>query len=337
VVKLKLRNFIFWKFPLRSLQFAGYASALILNADRGPPTSGNAIAPNRKGIEIMDDTQLERSLQGIGKACFVNHYQIFHYKSRTDPSSLVNYLMEAGISNEAGAKIRVGYARGIFDAGRGNDALNIISKSTGVPREIREKARLLLNDGTVSPPPPPPAPIPVINGILAIDTAILDYVHNAAASELLTLHAMILDELRERGIVRSANGPGGDYAELLFIEAFGWTRAKNSVAGYDATDPANVRYQVKSRRIHHPTTSRQLSALRNFSDAAFDFLAAVLFNKDYSVMRAAIIPYNVIQPRFSKHTNSSIFYLEDLIWNLPGVRDVTQELRCAATKLDGRR
>jgi hypothetical protein len=165
---------------------------------------------------------------------------------------------------------------------------------------------------------------------------VLEYIREATASELLALYATTLDELRERGIVRSANGPGGDYAELLFVHAFGWTRVKNSVAGYDAVDAAEMRYQVKSRRLHHPTTSRQLSALRNFPDAPFDFLGGVLFNKDFSVMRAAIIPYKVIQARFSKHTNSSIFLLEDRIWALPGVRDVTQELRSAATNLDAR-
>lgn len=215
--------------------------------------------------------------------------------------------MRAGVSNEAGAKIRVGYARGIFNERRENDALKIIAKSARVPPEIRDKARLLLN-GSSAALPPRPAPVPVVAEPIAMDMAILGYIRNATASELLALHATALDKLRERGIVRSANGPGGDYAELLFVEAFVWTRVKNSVAGYDAVDAANIRYQVKSRRIHSPTTSRQLSALRNFSNAPFDFLAGVLFNKDYSVMRAAIIPYNVIQARFSKHTNSSIFF-----------------------------
>jgi hypothetical protein len=282
--------------------------------------------------------QLKRSLQGIGKICLVNYYQLFRDKSCTDPSFLVNFLYKAGISNEAGAKIRAGYARGIFNEGRENDALKVIANSAGVPPNIRDKARLLLISSTAPVPLRPAAStIPVVAEPIAVDTAILHYIGKATASELLALHATALDELRDRGIVRSANGPGGDYGELLFIKAFGWTRAKNSAAGFDAVDAANIRYQVKSRRIHHPTTSRQLSALRNFPEAPFDFLAGVLFNKDYSVMRAAIIPYKVILPRFSKHTNSSIFFLEDRIWGLPGVRDVTQELRIAATNLEPRR
>jgi hypothetical protein len=182
-------------------------------------------------------------------------------------------------------------------------------------------------------------PSPSIAGAaesVVLDKDVLGYIRKTTTSGLLALYGTILDELRERGIVRSANAPGGDYAELLFVEAFKWTRVKNSVAGYDAVDASNKRYQVKSRRLPHPATSRQLSALRNFPDAPFDFLAGVLFSKDYSVMRAAIVPYEVIQPRFSKHTNSSIFFLEDEVWHLPGVRDVTQELRSAAVNLDGR-
>ena len=105
----------------------------------------------------MDDAQLKRSLQGIGKTCFVKYYKPFRDKSRTDPSFLVNFLMRAGVSNEAGAKIRVGRdARGIFNEGRENDALKIVVKSARVPPEIRDKARLLLNGGSALPPRPRP-------------------------------------------------------------------------------------------------------------------------------------------------------------------------------------
>jgi hypothetical protein len=291
---------------------------------------------------MMDVSQLRRHLQGIGKICFVEHYELFREKSRIDPSVVVDILVKTGVSNEAGAKMRVGFAKRIFEAGRGNDALKIIVQSTGVPAEIRAKAKSLLDGDAVIPPFYRPVPISKlskasvgVDRVNIIDSAILDYIHKATPSKLLALNAEVLDELRDRGIVRSANGPGGDYAELLFVEAFGWTRVTNSIAGYDAVDLSGNRYQVKSRRLHHPTTSRQLSALRNFADTPFDFLAGVLFNRNYSVMKAAIIPYNAIQPRFSKHTNGAIFFLEDRIWKLPDVRDVTKDLTNAATKIDG--
>ncbi|WP_246763593.1 hypothetical protein [Rhizobium sp. 007] len=69
-------------------------------------------------------------------------------------------------------------------------------------------------------------------------------------AELLTMHAAIMEELRGRNVLRSANNPTGDLAEYLFCAAFGWQQAANSVKGYDALDGAGIRYQVKGRRIH---------------------------------------------------------------------------------------
>src|SRR6516162_5896412 len=179
----------------------------------------------------MDDAQLARSLQSIGMTCFINYYKIFEEKSRTEPTFVVNILTKNHISNEAGAKIRVFNVTRIFNAGRENDALNIIAKSLRISKEVRDKARLLLDDAVAPLLPRPLTLIPVVAERAAIDTEILHYIREATPSELLALSASALDELRERGIVRSANGPGGDYAELLFVKAFGWTRVQKSVAG----------------------------------------------------------------------------------------------------------
>jgi hypothetical protein len=64
---------------------------------------------------------------------------------------------------------------------------------------------------------------------LRIDTAA------CTVTELLAGYGGILEELRQRGIVRSSNSPVSDYAELLFCTAFGWRRENNSAAGHDAT------------------------------------------------------------------------------------------------------
>jgi hypothetical protein len=153
-------------------------------------------------------------------------------------------------------------------------------------------------------------------------------------SKLLALYSAILGELRERGIVRSANSPVGDYAEHLFATAFGWQLAGNSSSGHDALD-GTVRYQIKSRRLHRYNSSRQLSFIRKLPDAPFDYLAGVLFNEDYSVWRAAIVPHALLEPncRFSKHANGWLFKLEDAVWGWPDVRDVTDELRAAAGRV----
>ncbi|SRR6266404_1288827 len=147
--------------------------------------------------------------------------------------------------------------------------------------------------------------------------------------ELLGLHAEVADELRTRGIIRSANSPTGDLAEYLFCKAFGWKQEGNSRANIDAFSPDGIRYQIKARRITRYNSSRQLSAIRDLGAAHFDFLAGVLFNEDYSVMRAALIPHAVVVERasFVERTNSHRFLLCDEIWNACGVRDVTAELQ----------
>lgn len=153
----------------------------------------------------------------------------------------------------------------------------------------------------------------------------------STVSELLKAHTLVLDELRDRGILRSANNPTGDYAEWLFCRAFGWEQAANSVKGYDATDVDGIRYQIKGRRLHQHNTSRQLSAIRDLD--GFDVLAGVLLDASFAVARAALIPPDVVREhaRFTQHTNSHRFLLRDDIWNAAGVRDVTDELRAVAS------
>tara|TARA_R110002124_G_scaffold167131_9_gene334502 strand:+ start:917 stop:1405 length:489 start_codon:yes stop_codon:yes gene_type:complete len=153
-----------------------------------------------------------------------------------------------------------------------------------------------------------------------------------SVSGLLKAHTGALDELRARGILRSANNPTGDYSEWLFCRAFGWKQAANSVKGYDATNAEGSRFQIKGRRLHQHNTSRQLSAIRDL--AGFDVLAGVLLDAEFGVARAALIPSSVVQDRstFTKHTNSHRFLLRDDIWDAAGVKDVTGDLRAVISR-----
>lgn len=158
-----------------------------------------------------------------------------------------------------------------------------------------------------------------------------------SVADLLKNYGMLLDELRQRKIVRSANNPLSDYAELLFCIAFGWRQLNSSSAGCDAVDDQNkISYQIKARRLTAFNTSRQLSAIRNLNSTPFDYLAGLLVDKDFQVLRAAIIPFTVVQERCvrSRHTNSWKFLLLDEVWRVPGVRDVTPELKIAAQALE---
>lgn len=151
--------------------------------------------------------------------------------------------------------------------------------------------------------------------------------HNRSIRELLALHAAVMEELRVREVLRSANNPTGDLAEYLFCAAFGWAQENNSAKAFDATDDGGTRYQIKGRRIHRRNKSRQLSAIRDLD--GFDILAAVLFDDEYLIIRAALIPATVVRDRstYIEHTNSHKFLLRDGVWDGSGVIDVTDRLR----------
>ena len=146
--------------------------------------------------------------------------------------------------------------------------------------------------------------------------------------QLFELHSEIERELCKREIIRTANKPTGDLAEHLFCKAFRWNREDNSKEGYDATGRKGSRYQIKGRRITH-NKSRQMSAIRGLEKKRFDFLAGLLFNEDYSVFRAALIPYKVVLKlvRPDEHVNGHRLLLLNDIWEIPEVKDVTDKLR----------
>jgi hypothetical protein len=162
-----------------------------------------------------------------------------------------------------------------------------------------------------------------------------NHLRDFTVSQLLSNYAAILEELRARGVVRTSNNPLSDYGELLFCRAFGWTLASNSAAGHDAKCQDGVRYQIKARRMTKYNGSRQLSALRNLDKDPFDQLAGVLVDAEFRVIKAVLVPVEIVRVRSKhiEHTNSWKFMLTDDVWKLPGVLDVTEPLRHAATTI----
>ena len=118
-------------------------------------------------------------------------------------------------------------------------------------------------------------------------------------------------------------------AEHLFCQAFGWRQENNSKAHFDAVAADGGKYQINGRRLTRHNKCRQLGAIRDLDRNGFGYLAGVLFNEDYSVLRAAIIPYVVVKARakFIAHTNSHKFMLHEDVWKADGVEDVTEKLR----------
>lgn len=149
-----------------------------------------------------------------------------------------------------------------------------------------------------------------------------------AVRDLLRMYVRVLDELRQRGAVRSTNNPVADYAEFLCGRALSLTPAPKSTKGFDGTDASGTRYEVKARRVTSYNKSRQLSAIRGLDQAHFAYLAGVLFQEDFAVWKACLVPHASVlkHSKFIKHTNSWKFELRDDVWRLPEVVDITEKV-----------
>ena len=93
----------------------------------------------------MDDSELDKKLKSVGKAAFVSHYELFldFTKGRISRADAIESLVRQKVSNEAGAAIRIGNAKLIFENGRELDALDLILQSNRVDNKIRDLARKL--------------------------------------------------------------------------------------------------------------------------------------------------------------------------------------------------
>jgi len=95
----------------------------------------------------MKRAELTRKLNSVGKQAFVEHFELFkkHASGQINRSKAVDELIRLGVSNEAGAGIRVGNAKLIFEAHREADALDMISGSGRLPASVIGEARRLKN------------------------------------------------------------------------------------------------------------------------------------------------------------------------------------------------
>lgn len=152
------------------------------------------------------------------------------------------------------------------------------------------------------------------------------------ADVLLRLFAETIEELRRRKIVRSSNNPVADYAESIAAHALQLKLVGKSGAGHDGEDASGGRYQIKSRRITPHNSSRQLSFMRNLDTRPFDYLVGIIFDAEFRIYRACVVPFDVVQKlsAFSKHVNAHRLLLRDEVWSLPGVRDVSAEMTSSA-------
>jgi hypothetical protein len=133
--------------------------------------------------------------------------------------------------------------------------------------------------------------------------------------ELLQGYASIIRSSEDaESAVRNSNSVA-DFTEWLVCSRLGLQRETNSNAGFDAISPDGTRYEIKSRRLTEHNSSIQLSAIRNLDTGKFHHLVGVIYEADFSIRYAAIVPHRLIAPnaRFSAHSNGHFFNLTERI------------------------
>ena len=130
--------------------------------------------------------------------------------------------------------------------------------------------------------------------------------------------------LKEYGI-RDAS----DYAEALIAEVLHGNRVLSRVTkGHDVTAPTYGRVEVKCRQLPADGRLEQRVEVSESKEAGFDFLALVIFNVDFTVRGAALVPYSAVWDLVCRRQYHRIDYTEAL--RLPGAKDISQDVRKAA-------
>ncbi|MBI9050773.1 MAG: hypothetical protein JEZ00_15230 [Anaerolineaceae bacterium] len=92
---------------------------------------------------VMDEKQLIKAIQSIGKGCFVKYYDYFKDRSLSD-INIIELMMQKEGYEESGCKIRVYYSRKIINSGYGPKILSEIAQSTKLDYATITKAKELL-------------------------------------------------------------------------------------------------------------------------------------------------------------------------------------------------
>ena len=99
----------------------------------------------------MDRSELVRKLNSVGKKAFVEHYELFEDYAHGSESRdhVIEELVRLGKSNDAGAAIRTGNAKLIFEAQQELAALGLIVESKRLPQATKDAAARLLRERSV--------------------------------------------------------------------------------------------------------------------------------------------------------------------------------------------
>ena len=150
--------------------------------------------------------------------------------------------------------------------------------------------------------------------------------------ELLQVEASVVEELRQRGLVRTNNKPLGDIAEQVVLAARGGVLEPNSTKSHDVTDPSGRRIQVKAMGGRTAGKAGKFSPFRSFDFDTAVFLVFEFQTFDLAFAREVSASDVEAVSQYSAHTNGRQPTLRQI--ENAGI-DVTDEMRAAYEALDG--
>jgi len=110
-------------------------------------------------------------------------------------------------------------------------------------------------------------------------------------AQMVALYGEVMSELLRRGVVHSGNNPIADMAESLIADYYGVAPEPPNNRSYDVKTKDGTRIQVKALRRTKPSR-RGLSPLRTLD---FDYVAAVIFEPDMTLVEAALVPIDAVR------------------------------------------
>jgi hypothetical protein len=149
-----------------------------------------------------------------------------------------------------------------------------------------------------------------------------DAVRAGNIRELVVEYLQAMERLRPYEISSLA-----DFAEYLFEQALGGKRVGRGQKGHDVVVPNLGRLQVKQRCLPPDGRIEERLHLRSCTRDGCDYLGAIIFNVDYSIRKASLIPFAEVWRLIEQYPDREKNVRFDLLAQLPGAVDLSVRIR----------
>ena len=120
----------------------------------------------------------------------------------------------------------------------------------------------------------------------------------------------------QRELLPKAWNPPQDYAEILVLQALSLKPGRSRA---EAEGPGGVKFRIVGLRLGGLEETAILSGL---GDASFDRLAVVLFQRDFQIDRAVVLPKDLVAANAARGALS----LTPEVLNAPGAEEITSKV-----------